>query len=198
MRADFLRRCGPAAILLSLGLGLPPAFAQSTTADRPWTDPPAKTEPSSKTVPSAKTAPSSPPSQAATTQSAPSKQAVSVDRPTTRTRVSTRVAAKPRRAETRVEARAVTRMRRTVAERPLATQPSATRPVPARITGRPAYAQRMPVGRFESFGMDERSRRIREAEEAGFLVVRSRTVEFPDGRRMRTYTPYEEPDDFDD
>ena len=45
---------------------------------------------------------------------------------------------------------------------------------------------------------DERSRRIREAEEAGFLVVRSRTVEFPDGRRMRTYMPYEEPDDFED
>lgn len=192
MRADFLRRCGPAAILLSLGLGLPPAFAQSTTADRPWTDPPAKT------VPSSKTAPSSPPSQAATTQSAPSKQAVSVDRQAARTRVAAKPR-QPRLAESRVE----TGRRRMVAERPrlaqpLAVRPSATRPVPARMTRRPVYAQRLPVGRFEGFEMDERSRRIREAEEAGFLVVRSRTVEFPDGRRMRTYTPYEEPDDFDD
>ena len=46
--------------------------------------------------------------------------------------------------------------------------------------------------------MDERSRRIRAAEEAGFLVVRSRTIEFPDGRRMRGYAPYEGPNDFDD
>ena len=104
----------------------------------------------------------------------------------------TRVADKPRRprlAETRV----APPLRRPVAERPLAT-----RPVAARTTQRPAYAQELAQGRFEGFGMDERSRRIREAEEAGFLVVRSRTVEFPDGRRMRTYTPYEETDDFDD
>lgn len=196
MRADFLRRCGPAAILLSLGLGLPPAFAESTTAERPWTDPPAKS------------AASAPPSQVATPQPASPKQDVSHDRPTARTRV----AVKPRKArlaETRVE----THKHRTVAERSLVKQrlatrysathhlalkPSATRPVAARITRRPAYAQRPPEGRFEGFAMDERSRRIRAAEEAGFLVVRSRTVEFPDGRRMRAYAPYEGPNDFDD
>lgn len=186
MRADFLRRCGPAAILLSLGLGLPPAFAESTTAERPWTDPPAKS------------AASAPSSQVAKPQPASPKQDVSHDRPTARTRV----AVKPRKArlaETRVE----THKHRTDAERSLVKQrlalkPSATRPVAARITRRPAYAQRPPEGRFEGFVMDERSRRIRAAEEAGFLVVRSRTVEFPDGRRMRAYAPYEGPNDFDD
>ena len=60
---------------------------------------------------------------------------------------------------------------------------------------RRAMAEARPV--YRGFGMDERSRRIRAAEEAGFLVVRSRTIEFPDGRRIQSYSPYE-PEDFDD
>ena len=35
----------------------------------------------------------------------------------------------------------------------------------------------------------------RQAEAAGFLVVRQRSVEFPDGRRLRTYSPYETDDE---
>lgn len=44
---------------------------------------------------------------------------------------------------------------------------------------------------------DERLRRIEAAREAGFLVVRSRTIELPDGRRLQSYQPYDEEEEED-
>ena len=48
-----------------------------------------------------------------------------------------------------------------------------------------------------AFDMDPRARRIRQAEAAGYLVVRRSTVAAPDGRVLFGYRPYEA-DDFDD
>lgn len=49
----------------------------------------------------------------------------------------------------------------------------------------------LPVGRVGGF-VDDRAERIRRAQDAGYLVVRSRNIEFPDGRSLRAYRPYED------
>jgi hypothetical protein len=43
---------------------------------------------------------------------------------------------------------------------------------------------------------DERLERLGAAEAAGYLVVRRRTVEFPDGRSLRVYRPDDEGEPF--
>ena len=43
---------------------------------------------------------------------------------------------------------------------------------------------------------DERLERLRAAEAAGYLVVRRRSVEFPDGRSLRVYRPDDEGEPF--
>lgn len=56
-------------------------------------------------------------------------------------------------------------------------------------------ARPMPHGNMTDGSMayeDMRIARIRRAEEAGYIVVHSRSVEFPDGRRLRTYRPLDE------
>ncbi|NEU11216.1 hypothetical protein G3T14_03625 [Methylobacterium sp. BTF04] len=55
----------------------------------------------------------------------------------------------------------------------------------------------MPAGGFGDLFEDDRARRIRQAREAGYLVVRSRTIVLPDGRRLQSYRPYQS-DDSDD
>lgn len=61
----------------------------------------------------------------------------------------------------------------------------------------PMYAGRRSAGWGELLG-DNRARRIAQARAAGFLVMRSRTIEYPDGRRVNTLTPYDggDPNDF--
>ncbi|WP_375463454.1 hypothetical protein [uncultured Methylobacterium sp.] len=58
---------------------------------------------------------------------------------------------------------------------------------------RPTYEER--IGGF--YDGDEGARRIAAAQAAGYLVIRSRSVQFPDGRVLRTYRPYEGDDAFD-
>lgn len=60
------------------------------------------------------------------------------------------------------------------------------------------YAEAVPPepdfgGTFE----DDRSRRIREARAAGYILVRTRTRSLPDGRRVQSFRPYDR-DDFED
>ena len=84
-------------------------------------------------------------------------------------------ASKPERKPRATVAQAQPRPK--VAERKAATHP-------LRIAG--------PPRRIERIGPDERFHRIEAAREAGFLVVRSRTVELPDGRRLHGYAPYDD------
>ena len=44
---------------------------------------------------------------------------------------------------------------------------------------------------------DDRTRRIAAAQAAGYLVVRARSVQYPDGRMVRSYRPYDEEDGLD-
>ncbi|KQP48810.1 hypothetical protein ASF39_13615 [Methylobacterium sp. Leaf108] len=64
-------------------------------------------------------------------------------------------------------------------------------PVAVAPSRRRILAEVPPVGRFRDDGRGDRLARIRAAEEAGYLVIRSRTIELPDGRRLRSYAPYE-------
>lgn len=44
---------------------------------------------------------------------------------------------------------------------------------------------------------DDRTRRIAAAQAAGYLVVRARSVQYPNGQIMRSYRPYDEEDALD-
>lgn len=91
------------------------------------------------------------------------------------------------------------------------------RPAPIRVAAHP-YAPRvyaappypyapLPVGRVAGpvdgernpifSGGDDRMRRIAAAQAAGYLVVRARSVQYPDGRMMRSYRAYEDDDGLD-
>lgn len=190
MRVSYPRRVGLATGLI-LALGLHAALAQtepSKIAERPWTDPPARSAPPAAS-PEAKP-------QAATSHAARSENTKSEN--TKSARPARAVATAPQRVRRSARAPSPAAPSPAMSQRPRLAEMRA-RP---RLAERPVYTYRrasteiQPVGRG-GFGMDERSRRIRAAEEAGFLVVRSRTIEFPDGRRIQTYSPYE-PEDTDD
>lgn len=73
---------------------------------------------------------------------------------------------------------------------------------PYRFSDRPTAFGRIEEqaygGRAPFFaGGDDQARRIAAAEAAGYLVVRARSVRFPDGRSLRTYRPYTDEDDLD-
>jgi hypothetical protein len=168
-----------AALVLSAALGIGSAMAQAdrpASGDRTWTDPPARNTP-------AASAPAPTPDKA----EAPQKRAET--RETRRAApVAVRKDVRPARAK--------------VAERRRATEPRTIRRIAqaprerAPVTVRYHYApDALAAGTGSGFHEEERLRRIRQAEAAGFLVVRSRSVEFPDGRRLRTYIPYEGDDE---
>ena len=73
--------------------------------------------------------------------------------------------------------------------RRLAAMPAQQQPQDPRLGGyRPSgYAQ----GYVPGYA-DEAMERLKAAEAAGYLVVRRRSVEFPDGRSLRTYRPLED------
>lgn len=82
---------------------------------------------------------------------------------------------------------------RTYAPRIVAAQPYPYGPLPVgRVVG-PTDGERNPI--FEEG--DDRTRRIAAAQAAGYLVVRARSVQFPDGRTVRSYRPYDEDDGAD-
>ncbi|WP_236960324.1 hypothetical protein [Methylobacterium durans] len=87
---------------------------------------------------------------------------------------------------------APSRTARVVRATPYTASPYAATPA------RYPYAVAGPVPAGYGYGYtvpDERLRRIREAQTAGYIVLRQRSVVFPDGRSLRTYRPYEGDDD---
>jgi hypothetical protein len=187
---------------LALVIGVLPTLALSETsspAGRTWTDPPARSAAETKPAPAPAASPD--PSGEAS-KAAP----VEAKRPTRAAVRAPRTARRYTEARVRVTHPAASfSAPRRQAVRTVARAPAAA-PAVRRVAQRPApYAARPPVVRY-SYGVvpdstgpfvyeDDRARRIRQAQEAGYLVVRSRSIEFPDGRRLRTYRPYEEESD---
>ncbi|TXM72862.1 hypothetical protein FV226_10950 [Methylobacterium sp. WL12] len=66
-------------------------------------------------------------------------------------------------------------------------------PLPVGRVAGPADGERNPI--FAEG--DDRTRRIAAAQAAGYLVVRARSVQYPDGRMLRSYRPYDEEDGLD-
>jgi hypothetical protein len=199
-------RCGlAAALVLSLALGAPSSRAQDPTspdsapqAARPWTDPPVRggTNPVER-------APAGRPTEAAAEK--PAARAEISRRTRTARRANRRTVAaeaRPRPRVVRREARRAsvatlhpTRVRTFAAPR---SGPYAATALPGRYAT--PYPGTFPVGRVAPpvYGYtlaDGRARRIEAAQRAGYIVVHGRSVQFPDGRTLRTYRPYEEPDE---
>lgn len=180
------RRCSAAALLaasLAWPLGSPVAFAQPVPSqkDNAWTNPPARgaerptAQPSMPGVPEAM----APQRTTSTAQVPPPPPAEAQRKQASRPRIDQ--GARQRRL---ADAKA---RRRVVEAR------TAQRPPRNRIAARhPPFVREDDPADFR----DERSRRIQAAQDAGFLVVRSHSIEFPDGRRLRVYRPYDnEPDE---
>jgi len=174
-----------------------PAVAQTVPAERAWTDPPARSaatpapqdviEAPQATVKSPQAVTEAtrgvvrtPPARTAAAGAARSR----VEPRTVRRVPKTRVAAEPRRA---VTVRALTPTRpglRSAPPRVVHVQRSFGRPVRAGFLAPPP----------DGFYGDTPAHRIRQAEAAGYLVVRRSTVTAPDGRLLYGYRPYDSDD----
>lgn len=179
-----------AAVVLSLTLPLSTgavaqAVSPATGTDRAWVDPPARSPAPAPTVKTqdvpVQVRIKSPPSPAARREAFTSRPA-----PTIAKRQADKVQRPQRLAE-----RPAFRVAEGVVHRRMA-RPAYRSPV----VGRYDNVQFFSPSRVNGFEAD-RARRIRQAEEAGYLVVRSQTLVFPDGRHVRTYRPYDD-DDSDD
>ncbi|MCJ2056728.1 hypothetical protein MKL09_09190 [Methylobacterium sp. J-048] len=176
-------RTSLAALILSLALGATGARAEQASG---WTDPPAR-----KPAPAASPAEAQkavPPPASSPAAAAPARKAVAA-RPVQKRVATHRPAPEAKRVATtahrpRVAAAPVRTVRphRMVAVAPPPPPPDAYPRYRAYNYG-PGYA-------------DERLERLRAAEAAGYLVVRRRTVEFPDGRSLRVYRPDDEGEPF--
>ncbi|KQT95326.1 hypothetical protein ASG60_21050 [Methylobacterium sp. Leaf469] len=194
-----------------------PAAAQTAPAERTWTDPPARAAAASEAQSAAEPARAAgkvPQSERTLAERTLAERTLADTRrakPSAgKARTKATVAEAPR---SRVEPRTVQRTpkvrvaaesRRGVTVRTL----TPTRPDLRSASPRMAHAQRSsarpmrygfiapppPPGGFPE---DPRARRIRQAEAAGYLVVRRSTVAAPDGRILYGYRPYD-PDDADD
>lgn len=185
------RRLAIAAFALALLPAL--ALAQTTPAPRAWTDPPAR-----EAAPTAEAPKPAETPRAATVKAAPAP------------RTAARPVRAARTASVHPAPRAKVTAHPTAARRVAAASPRlrgaghdpAVRVVTMRAApyaGPPVrygYVVEAAPARPMSYGSmsyeDMRAARIRRAEEAGYIVVRSRSVEFPDGRRLRTYRPLDE------
>ncbi|KQP34951.1 hypothetical protein [Methylobacterium sp. Leaf100] len=194
-----------------------PAAAQTAPAERTWTDPPARAAAASEAQSAAEPARAAgkvPQSERTLAERTLAERTLADTRrakPSAgKARTKATVAEAPR---SRVEPRTVQRTpkvrvaaesRRGVTVRTL----TPTRPDLRSASPRMAHAHRSsarpmrygfiapppPPGGFPE---DPRARRIRQAEAAGYLVVRRSTVAAPDGRILYGYRPYD-PDDADD
>lgn len=209
--------CG-AALFVGLSLASLGAMAQEPAQSGPtWTDPPARN--AAPATPAAK-----PPARVETQAETGNAKAPAAKTPSVETRAADTSAARKRpdavsgarvrsaEGSHRRMARQV-RRERIVASRARAVHPPAVatyRPTRERVTRfsyraaspyREVVEEPLPVGRVEQptaygYGQrDERLDRIRAAQAAGYLVVHSRSVQFPDGRSLRTYQPYEGDED---
>ncbi|WP_342109942.1 hypothetical protein [Methylobacterium sp. SI9] len=193
-----------AALVLLLGVG---GAGAEPTAGTTWTDPPihkpAAEAPDRKAAAPAPAA-SQPASQAASPAASSMPAAAAEARPTRAARSDTRratrkTAARPapaRTAEHRAPSKRLAdsarRSRSAAAAARIAGPRIALAPPPP-----PEGSMRFrPYGRPYGYGpgygpgyADERFDRLSSAEAAGYLVVRRRTVLFPDGRALRVYRP---------
>jgi hypothetical protein len=180
-----------ARLLALLALGAAgPAAAQSTSDGRAWTDPPAR----GAAVDPAPEAP-----KAAEAEKPPAAVATAEHR--TASSESRAASSKPR--VTAASLRAVSPKRRVAAIRRQPVAVARLHAAPVRIVH-----ARMPDPRRVRYSFvppppavfdeDPRARRIRQAEAAGYLVVRRSTVAAPDGRFLYGYRPYTVDDEIDD
>lgn len=181
------RRLGAAVFALGLLPALAGWPASAEMSGRTWTDPPPREAADAKSgskpeTPKASDAPLRSTAAAAT----PRPAKVSAARAPAR-RVAARPAA-PRRPVLAAAPRRHAPTIRTVTMRPAAPA------LPAPRYGYVVEASPDRPGTFVGGRMfeEDRALRIRRAQEAGYIVVRSRSVEFPDGRRLRTYRPLDE------
>ncbi|GJE61033.1 hypothetical protein [Methylobacterium trifolii] len=175
------RRSLVGAVLLGLALG--PAQGQPAPGGA-WTDPPAR-------APVANPAPATPPGRTET----PARQveAPPAPEPIVRTEASAPGRGLRQRTAVRPQRRIVARV--AVLPRPRRVAAVPHRAAASRVARYERYAAPYPVGRVaapeDGYG-DERLGRLRAATEAGYIVMRRRSVEFPDGRSLRIYRPVED------
>ncbi|MCJ2083753.1 hypothetical protein [Methylobacterium sp. J-090] len=179
------------------------ATAQTAPADRAWTDPPAR---GAVAPPAARPAPEAPkvaetPKPHAKSSAARSSAVKSSTKPHRESRAAARV---PKTRVTAAHRRSVVTVRTLtptdpgVRSAPVRIVHAQASPAHAAARARPvAYGFIAPPPPPDAFREDPRARRIRQAEAAGYLVVRRSTVAAPDGRLLYGYRPYES-DDFDD
>ncbi|KQP30111.1 hypothetical protein ASF27_03930 [Methylobacterium sp. Leaf102] len=194
-----------------------PAAAQTAPAERTWTDPPARGAAASEAqsaVEPARAAGKVPQSERTLAERTLAERTLADTRrakPSAgKARTKATVAEAPR---SRVEPRTVQRTpkvrvaaesRRGVTVRTLTpTRPDLRSASPRMVHAQRSSARPMRYGFIApppppgGFPEDPRARRIRQAEAAGYLVVRRSTVAAPDGRILYGYRPYD-PDDADD
>jgi hypothetical protein len=180
----YAARSGLAVLLLVLGVG---GASAEPAAGSTWTDPPARrpaAEKPSAAEPKAAAPVAATPAAVPQGRPAPAaRKAVAARRTPERAArgapPTKRVASAPRRVRVAAHARAVH-----------APQVEAVAPPPPP----PGYARYRAYGYGPGYGYapgpaDERLDRLSSAEAAGYLVVRRRTVQFPDGRTLRVYRP---------
>lgn len=176
--AAFSRHVGATLVIGAALCCGPAAWAQQPSGA--WTDPPARSgnNPPPKPGPPKVAQPQSdPPPSVATRAEAP---------PAAGKRAETR-ARKGKVAVARAEPRrAAPRPRMAVRE----SEPAPRLRRPRAAAYPRAYRDEAPMG-DEIDLSDERLDRLRAAADAGYIVVRRRSVEFPDGRSLRIYHPYE-------
>jgi pyruvate/2-oxoglutarate dehydrogenase complex dihydrolipoamide acyltransferase (E2) component len=180
-------RSSLAALILFLGVG---GASAEPAAGTTWTDPPTH-KPAAEKAPAADTKAAAPAQTANTPAAAPEAKPASPAPQSVATRrtpdrraargptPAKRVAAAPRRPHVAAH----TRRART-------PQVAAVAPLPPQ-----GYARYRPYGYGPGYGpgyADERLERLSSAEAAGYLVVRRRTVQFPDGRTLHFYRPEDE------
>ncbi|KAA0125124.1 hypothetical protein CIW48_05200 [Methylobacterium sp. P1-11] len=194
-------RTGLAALMLALGLGSASAESVATT----WTDPPAH-KPAAEKAPAADQKVAAP-APAATTPAASTRARPASSRrkavaarhvPEKTARAASpgakRVAATPRRA------RVVAAPTRTIRSAPQSVA-AAPPPPPEGYARYRAYNYGPGYGYAPAYGYaqgytDDRLDRLSSAQAAGYVVVRRRTVQFPDGRTLRVYRPDDEGEPF--
>lgn len=183
-----------AALLLGLSLGSASMAQEAGQPVRTWIDPPARgaavsPEPRPAGEAAARPAGQNAPAAASARSTKATATVAGRSEPRAprhaRHAIRTRVAARPAHRTLVVTALHPTRER---AARPFTMRRSyGQAPREARMMD---YA--LPVGRVEGpapFGFRTGDDRIRAARAAGYIVMHARSVEFPDGRSLRTYQP---------
>lgn len=191
-------RTSLAALILLFGVG---GASAEPAAGTTWTDPPVH-KPAAEKPPAANQKAAAP---AATASTASTPAAAT---PAVRPSRAARKAVAARRAPERKVARSTRAPRRVVASARRARVAAApvrtfhaprvvSRFVPQVVAVAPppppeGYPRYRPYGYGPGYApgyVDERLDRLSSAEAAGYLVVRRRTVQFPDGRTLRVYRP---------